>query len=260
MTYTTKRLARMVKWCEDNPQHLYAAQGETLSDDMTIMLLKGDMDGFNEKLSDMEINESSYPEFWDYWMNQFAEEFGYDGWADMPDRIMQLADEHRWVDSGDWLKNVIRNTRPYVVAVLRKQNNEPVFGPSLQHWDREEWNRAKYIRNAFGFHATPSQVARQLEIIYGGYDNEYAIVIGTVDLWEIYQSGKAPTHVTVGSRDTDNLLWYDFFNGCGNMGTLPITKTRKWRASFYLDGQIGYGVDSCYGFVPSVWSHELEVC
>ena len=259
MTYTTKRLARMVKWCNDNPAHLYADYRDELPRDMANMILQGDFDGFSESLCELEWQASEYAEFWTDWEDSFAREFGYDSWADIPDRIAELTLDYRWIDSADWLKTLCRNTRLRVNAVLHKTNGELVYGPSLQHWNRDEQRRARYIRDAFGFAATPSATAQSLEIIYGGYDRESAIVIGTVDLWDILESRTKPTHITVGPRDSDNLLWYEFCNGCGNMGSLPITRTRKWPATFHVDGSRGYGVDDCYGFVGSMWAHELDV-
>ena len=259
MTYTTKRLARMVQWCTDNPATLYADYRDELPANMANMILQGQFDDFEMAVCELEWQATDYTEFWSLWEAEFASEFGYDSWADMPDRITELAMEFRQVDTSDWLKTLCRNTKFRVNAVLKKQNGEYVYGPSLQYWDRDEWQRARYIRDAFGFAATPKNAAVELEIIYGGYDRERATVIGTVDLWEILESRTKPTHITVGPRDSDNLLWYDWCNGCGNMGSLPIAKERKWPASFHVDGSRGYGVDACYGFVGSMWAHELQV-
>lgn len=258
MTYASKRWSRMAQWCEKNPAELCADYRDVLPDDLVSHLLAGEMGPFWEGVCEMEFDAADYPGFWDYWEAEFAAAFGYDGFSDMPAPVQDIAFEHRWVDSRDFLRTLCRNTSPKVVAVLKKRDGELIYGPSIQGWSSEEYARARYIRDAFGFEGSPSEVARRLEVVYGGYDMECAVLIGTLDLWAIVDGGRFPTTVEVGPEDSDNLLWYEFFNGCGNMGSLPIQKRRRFSATFHLDGSRGYGVDACYGFCGSVWSHELR--
>ncbi len=257
MTYAAKRWNRMVKWCEENPAKLYADYREELPADMVKMILRGKFDSFWEAAWLYEFQISEYPEFWDYWESEFATAFGYKSFDDMPERIQDIARENQHIDSKDYWKTVCRNTRPHVNAVLEKRNGELIYAPG----HRSEYEFARYIKRAFGFDGSPWQIVQKLECLYGGYDMESAVIIGTVDLWQILESETVPTHIEVGPRDSDNLLWYEFYNGAGNLGrrSLKIGKTRKFKATFHVDGTRGYGIDSCYGFCGYVWGHELSV-
>ena len=259
MTYASKRWNRMVWWCQDNPAELYADYRDELPLEMAQHILAGEFDKFWEEFWEIELNASDWPGFWDHWEEAFASEFGYDAFGDMPASVQEIAFENRWIDSRDYVRTVCRNTSVRVNAVLKKRSGELIYGPDLSAWSRDEYERTRYLQRAFGFDGRPESIASRLEIVYGGYDRECAVVIGTVDLWEILESGKAPSRITVGPDDSDNLLFYEFWNGCGNMGGLPIQKTRTFPASFHVDGARGYGVDACYGFTGSVWAHGLRV-
>lgn len=249
----------MAKWCNDNPCEIYADYRDELPQKMAQLILDGKFDDFWESAYEREFEITDYPEFWFFWESEFASEFGYDSFSEMPEFVKEIAYENRMTDSRDFWRTCARNTRVHVNVILHKRNGELVYGPNLWQWDSEEYERARYIARAFGFDKAPRAVAESLELVYGGYDMECAVIFGTVDLWEILESGKKPEFVTVNQDDSDNLLFYDFSNGAGNMGTLKIGKERKFRASFHIDGTRGYGIDSCYGFCGSVWSHELKV-
>ncbi len=259
MEYASKRWNRMVQWCEKNPAEVYADYRDELPEHMAQYILEGEFDKFWQEAWELEFSASDCPGFWDYWEDEFAREFGYDNFHDMPEQVKEIAYENKWVDSRDYIRTACRNTRVNVNAILQKRDGELIYAPLPGASDSEEYGRARYIRDAFAVNATPTQVSNSLEVIYGGYDMECAVLCGTVDLWEILQSGKKPEFVTIYPQDSDNLLWYEFFNGAGNMGGIKIGKPRKFRATFHVDGARGYGIDSCYGFCGSFWQNELDV-
>lgn len=259
MNYAAKRWNRMAKWCEDNPAELFADYRDELPAHMAQMILDGEFDEFWGEVREMEFQATDYPEFWTYWEDEFADEFGYDSFDDMPERVKDIAFENRWIDSRDFVRTITQNTTVHINAILHKRDGELIYAPNAMAWDAEEYERARYVKRAFGIDGRPAKIAYDIDAIYGGCDMECAVVIGTLDLWTILENRKLPTHITVGPCDADNLLFYEFFNGAGNMGALKIQKERKFPATFHVDGSRGYGIDSCYGFVGSVWRHELRV-
>jgi hypothetical protein len=266
MNDLSKRMSRMLAWIDANPCEIYADYHDTISDDQAAMILAGEFDSFWESTWEAEWQMTDYPEFWDYWESEFASEFGFDSWSDVSDTIKEFAYENRAVDSSDFWRSCVRNYDAKVNAVLMKRDGELIYAPA-NSWgmDSQDTRLAHYIKRAFDVklprrHETQAQdILAAIEPIYGGYDMECAVLCGTVDLWEILESRIVPTHVEVTPQDSDNLLWYEFFNGAGNMGSIPIGKTRKFRASFHLDGTRGYGIDSCYGFCGSFWQNEMTV-
>jgi hypothetical protein len=257
----SKRRARMMEYCGNNPLHLYVHYDESLPDEWVNLALTGNFDSLWEKVWESVMDYCDYPETWEYWESDFAKEFGYSAWDDMPEKLREWVQESRHCDESEYVKDLCRNTRVHVNAVLLKRDGELIYAPAYRG-GADDAKAARYIRDAFGLDCKPSEVAGKLECVYGGYDTESAVVIGTIsgrNLWQIIESEKAPSQIEVGPRDSDNLLWYEFYNGAGNLGGVKIGKTRKFNATFHVDGTRGYGIDSCYGFCGHVWAHELKV-
>lgn len=246
-------------WASRNPLPVHADYRDELPDDMAQMILEGRFDDFAWECMEHEFRMQDDPQFWHYWHQECAEALGYEGWNDMSTAEQVAAEEARFLDTVDYWRTLCRNARPKVVATLLTMRGDQIYAPDLQYYDPEERHRARYIRNAFGFDGAPREVAGRLGVVYGGYDRECAVVIGTVDLWEILQARKIPKYITVGPRDSDQLFFYEHSNGCGNLGSMKIQNTRRFRVDLHIDGTRGYGIDSTYGFVGSMWTHELDV-
>lgn len=261
---------KIVTYCDENPNALYSSgYDEVISDAQANMLLKGDFEGFDESIWEMVNAYDDYPEVWAYWEGEFASAFAFDSWADVPEPMQELARENRHHDESELVKDMIRHKRCNVTATILKPGApEPenlIYAPG-GYEDERDAKLARYLIDAFGVkldavkgHSKADQLRDKLEVIYGGYDREQLTLIGRVDLFAIYEAQKAPTHVTIGPEDVDHLLFYEHHNGCGNMGTLPLTRTRTMPAIFRVDGTYGYGVDSCYGFTGQHWNHEIRV-
>lgn len=246
-------------WAHKNPLVVYGDYRDTLSDEMAQMLVEGRFDDFSMQCMDQEFRIEDDPHLWVEWRRQCAEALGYSTWDNMPTNTQEAAREAQFIDTVDYWRTQCRNARVKVQALLRKQSGEYVYAPLLDYYDQAERHQARYIRDAFGFEDTPRNAAERLEVIYGGPECERATVIGTVDLWDLLQSRTLPKYITVGPRDTDQLFFFDSSNGCGNMGSLPITRERRFRVELRVDGVHGYGLDDTYGFVGSMWTHELKL-
>ena len=248
--FMSKRMKRMLKWCNENPHRIYADYRDEISQKIANDIVMGDFDSLWGWVWEIEI-ESDVT----YWQNEFANEFGYDDFDAMPERIQEIARENMTTDSRDFVRTCCNNTRVKINARLHKNNGELIYTAGNYP---DDYEIARYVKRAFGVEGKPWEIARKIECVYGGEGMESAVIIGTLDLWQIIESGKVPTHIVVGPDDSDNLLFYEYMNGAGNCGSVKIGKTRKFKASFHVDGMLGYGIDDCYGFVGSVWNHELK--
>ena len=258
--------ARMLTYMEAHPNRLYTSgYDEQISDEEANMLLAGDFEGFDESLWERVQDWDDQGYLWDDWESEFASEFDYESWAAMPDWAKEFAHENRLMDESEWIKEVIQHWKGNVTATILKPGaKEPenlIYAPAYP----EDRGLARYLVDAFGLDLKATEgtlverVAQTLEVIYGGYDREQLILIGRVDLLPIYEAQKAPNKVKIGPEDADHLLFYEFHNGCGNMGGFPLTKTRVMPARLKVDGSHGYGVDACYGFTGSHWRHEIRI-
>lgn len=269
-SFISRRRARMIAYCDATPNELHTqSYDEMISNAEANFLLEGDFDKFHDSIWDAVSSYEGQGYLWEYWESKFATAFGYDAWSEMPDRTKEFVQQHRVLKTDDYIRDLIKNWKGNVTATLRKPphkgREDYIFAPSGD-LDGDDTARANYLMKAFGIkfdtvkgYSKPAQLCDQLEVVYGGYDREQLTLIGRVDLVEVYEAGKAPTHVTVGPEDADNLIFYEFHNGCGNMGPFKLTRTRRMPAILRVDGTYGYGVDSCYGFTGEVWRHPIRV-
>jgi len=270
------RRKRMLEWMDANPNVIHTSSyDETIDNDEANLILKGDFDGFDDALFERLIEWEMQGYLWDYWNGEFASAFGYDAWSDIPESVKDFACENRTMDTTRWTRDMICHWHGNVTAtILKPGTQEPenlIYAPSnyVNHdgsMAESDRKLARYLIDAFGVqiatdraYSKAAQLRDTLEVVYGGYDREQMLVAGRVDMWAIYESRKTPDHVIIGPEDKENILFYEHFNGCGNMGTLNLTKTRKMPARLSVDGSYGYGVDSCYGFTGSYWRHEIRV-
>jgi len=262
-------------YLDKNPNLIYSSgYDDIISDKMANMILQGKFEEFSEEVSNIVRGYESHEEFWASWEQDFAREFGFRHWDDLPEDIQEIVEENRAIDESPWLKDAIRNWTGNIVATPRwpdaPEVDNLIYAPSnhtasdgrMENGDAE---LARRLIEMFepeietGELTAEEALRDKLEMVYGGYDRECLVLCGRLNLLDIYESGKAPTHVNIGPGDVDNLLFYEHFNGCGNMGTFKPGKEVTLPASYSVDGSHGYGVDSCYGFTGSWWRHEIRV-
>ena len=266
----TKALA----WMDENPRKIYSSSyDDIITDEQANILLSGNFEAFNESIWETERRQSDYPEFWNDWEEDFANAMGHDDWDDVPEDLQEFARENRTTDNSDWLKFAIKNWNGNVTVSIRKEDapehEDLIYVPSgyrnsddnLEPRDQEI---ARYLIETFdpeipeGEGTPEDRLQRSLEVVYGGYDMETLVLIGRMNLLEIYDAGKKLTHVTIGPEDAGHLIFYDFSKGCGNMAEFKIRNEVTLPALYEVDGTTGYGVDKCYGFTGQHWRHEIR--
>lgn len=252
---TTKRMTRMITWIEKNPHTVYADYRDELPQNMAQMILDGEFDKFWETAWESEWDMMDYPGAWDYWESEFASEFGFDSWDQVPARIQEVCLENRFVDTSDYWKTVCSNTRFHVVARLVKRSGEYIEFPNedcVWHDAGENAKRRQYLKRHCGIDLYNGRVAESY------YDYTYLSVLGRVDLNEILESQKKPEKIVV-SPECFTLG----FNGSNGSGTCNHDrykgKERVMHAELYIDGTRGYGVDETYGLVGECWSNEIQI-
>lgn len=246
--FVSKRLSRMLAWMDANQPAIYASYDDSVSDDMAQALLEGRFDDFEMEWAEWEWNAADYID-WSEWESEFADEFGYESFDDMPERIQDLARENRTYDASDYLRGCLRGWSGHVVARLCKRNGEYVEFPNYYNDSATNRRLQSYLKRQCGINGMRADAS---------YPGTYLSVLGSVDLWELYQSHKKPEWLWV---DSDCFtIGHEPMNGSGTMSDDKWTgPKRKMRAEFFVDGRRGYGVDDIYGFVGSVWRHELAI-
>lgn len=268
-----EQLAKAFAWMEDNPNRVYAASyDDVISSEMAGMLLSGDFDGFSEAVDAAHTDYTGSAKFWSSWEDELSTHLGYPGWEGLPAALRQTIEEERAADLGPWTRDAIRHWRGHVTArILNPADPEGlIYAPGT--WTERDGSMleqdralARTIIDLFepaipeGEGTQEERLRGSLEIVYGGYDREALLIGGKVDLLAIWESGKKPEAVQIGPEDKGNLLFYDYSNGCGNMGELAPRKSVTMPATFEVDSTRRYSVDSCYGFTGKWWSHEIRV-
>lgn len=244
----TKRLARMHTWIEANPLRIYADYRDTVSDDQAAMLLKGDFTGFDESWFEVEISYSDAT-YWDEWEAEFASEFGYDSWDEMPTRIQDLARDHRYIDTSDVLRCSLRNWSGHICARLIKRNGDYIEFPHHYNCSAENKSMQGYLKRHCGIDGWKGEAT---------YPSTWLTVLGRIDLWELYQAQKLPTQVYL-TKDCFT-IGHEPCNGSGTCGDDQYKGKSRWmNALFFVDGTRGYGVDSIFGLTGKCWSNDLKV-
>lgn len=275
MTKTTTPRDKILKYLEENPNRIYASgYDDVISDEMAQMLLTGRFDEFSESALELISDYVNSADFWYEWENEYARAFGDGTWDDIHPVEREFVEENRMCDETPWLEDAIKHWRGHIVASLMRpdapEGDNLIYAPS--NWtdsdgemDDREVELARWLIDTFnpvlpeGEGTAEERLRDGLEIVYGGYDREKMVVGGKLNLFEIWQKQEKPGFLTVGPEDVDNILFYEHFNGCGNMGSLKLQKTVTLPAEFEVDSLRTYGVDSCYGFTGSWWNHELRV-
>ena len=259
--------SEQIEWLESNPIDIHADYRDKISDDMANLILQGKFDQFWQSARELEFEFDLTA--WDETelQKKFCNEFELGEWDSLSDESQDEFRENVVINTREYWYDCVKNKTPNVVARLRKRDGEFIYAPRDQYANTDDTTLSNYIIKALDVNLKANwkgaskreRLSSDLECVYGGYDCEHMIVIGTVDLLEILKSEKKPANAIISPNNSDNILFYDFGNGCGNMGSLSFNKTRKFKADFHIDGSIGYGVDSCYGFCGHVWRNEITV-
>lgn len=238
----------MSKWVEENPYMVYSCSyDEQISDEQAGMILAGEIDSFWESMDEWEMNAYDYAE-WSCWESEFATEFDFDSWEDIPEEIQEAAQQERLVNCSDLFDAAIRNKTVHVVAIPKDVNGEYFEAPNWQ-FDRD----------------TNAQIIRNLRKVFGikypwkiesMYTDESMKVCGTLDLQDIIKNG-TPTHIKIGPNDCDQILFHTSSCGAGCLGSTVPTKEVILPADFVNDEGNRYGVDAVYGMCGSFWREEL---
>lgn len=253
-------LGRIAEYVQSRPYEVYADYRDCISNEQAAMLLTGQFEQFNESVWQWEIDASGYAD-WSELQNDMADEFGDDiavawpdcdidedsGFDDMPQEVMDVFRENTSVDCSDMIESAIRAWDGMIVATLYKRNGEPIEfqGAWGQYWDKRA---AEYLKRHCGIDP------RKSEPTYAG---TYMKALGTIDLLQVYKSGKVPTHVLV-SRDVMT-IGHERLNGSGTLGDDQYKGPPRWyRARFRVDALDSYGVDAVFG-LTGCWRKPLTV-
>ena len=244
---------RILEYVKENPISLYVHYDESISDEAAQWLLSGEYAKFDEYIH--EITNGG-EEVW-HFKQDIVSQFELDDWDDLPDEMQDSINDkiYEYLDTSNAIEQLIKNWNGNVVAFVKDDNGEYLYSPSHYEGDPEDPNDANE-RNAMlmkkklglpdyeDYEGTYGQkFAQKAELVYGGYDRESLIVIGKVDLHSIYQKQVAPTRVEVSPKDIDHLLFFEAFNGCGNMGTIEVSKSAIFDAEYVVDTTQTYSVD-----------------
>lgn len=247
-------------WTEVNPYKVYADYRDCISDEQAAMLLNGEFDAFHESIEQWESNAFDYAEWSEHeseLLSEFAERiiecFPDDDidddsdFDDLPQEVQDAFNENTWIDCSDLIESAISSYDGMIAATLYKRNGEPIEfqGAWGQEWDA---SAARYLKRYCDIDP------RKSEPTYAG---TYVKALGTLDLLQIYKTGKAPTHVLV-SKDIMT-IGHEALNGSGTLGDDQYKGKPRWyRARFTVDATSRYGVDSVFG-LTGCWRTELTV-
>lgn len=246
--FISKRRARMFAYMNKNPYCVYGDYRDSISDEMAQMLIAGKFEAFDESIFEWEMHNSHYVD-WASWESEFADEFGYESFDDMPERIQELARENRVIDQSHYIETCLRGYSGNIVATVKKRNGEYVEFPCRYEYDRETNKRlARYLREHCGITGDSE----------AGYSGTYLRVLGKLDFLEIYKNQKIPTHIKISSGDFT--IGHNAFNGSGTMANDQYSgKTRVMAADFKTDNSDRYGIDSTYGLTGRCWQNEITL-
>lgn len=239
----------MTEYVEKNPYKIYGDYRDEISDEQAAMILEGKIDSFWESIWEWEISASDHAD-WSYWESEFAEEFDFESWDDVPEEIQEFVYQERIVDCSDMVDSAIRNKRVHVAAIPKNENGDYFDVP---HYDLEPADNARLfvdLRNTFGILEPWS--------IEPTYSSEVLKVCGTLDLAEIIKNDRLPTHITLTPAWSDQVLFHTSGCGAGNCGSVKLTRTVTVPCDFRNDETDRYGIDAVYGFVGSVWAEEFD--
>lgn len=244
--FISKRLTRMFAWIDANPYEIFGDRNDSLTDDQANMIIRGEFDKFIEDWSEVEFNASDYID-WSDWESEFATEFGYDSFDDMPERIQDLARDNRSYDASDLFDTCLSNWSGHVCARLVKRNGDYVEFPHYYNCAADNKRMQDYLKRSCGIDGWKGEAT---------YPSTWLTVLGKVDLRAIWKANKAPSEVYI-TKD-DFTIGHEPCNGSGTCGTDQYKGKSRWmKAEFFIDGTRGYGIDSIFGLVGSCWSNEL---
>lgn len=253
-------LVHIAEYVESNPYKVYGDHRDCISDEQAAMLLSGRFEEFNESIWQWETNALDYAD-WTELQSDVLGKFRDDiaaAWPDrdidddsefddMPQEVQDTFWENTWADCSDMIESAIRSYDGMIACTLYKRNGEAIEfqGAWGQCWDKRA---AEYLKRHCGIDPRKSEPT---------YSGTYLKALGTIDLLEIYKSGKVPTHVLV-SADIMT-IGHERLNGSGTMGDDQYKGKPRWyRAHFRVDALDSYGVDSVFG-LTGCWRTELTV-
>ena len=240
----------MSKWVEENPYKVYASQGDELSKDQVNLILAGEIDSFWETCWEWEF-DWDFDICWNGWESEFAAEFDYDSWDDIPEEIQEIAVSERNIDGSDLWDYAIANTSCHVVAIPKDETGEYFSAPNSNNDRDYNAESIRTLRSVFGI-KNPWKIESM-------YTDEVMKVCGSLDLRDIISNGKKPTHIRIRPCDVDNILFHTSSCGAGCMGPVNVTKDVSLPADFVNDESNRHGVDAVYGFTGAFWREELTV-
>ncbi|MBO6814548.1 MAG: hypothetical protein JJ891_06795 [Rhizobiaceae bacterium] len=247
--FQSKRRTRMMQYLNDNPYVVYGDYRDVLPDRLAELIIAGEFDTFREEWWEIELETYDYID-WSFWESEFADAFGYENFEQVPERIKDILFDSRWVDFSGLLRTCLRNWRGNVCARPVKRSGEYIEFPC--GWDPQPnaGYLARYLKDHCGIDDPWQNEA--------GYQDTYLTVLGTLDLEEILESGKKPTHIIISSDDFT--LGACTWNGSGTCANDQYKgRTRKIAAEIFIDGTRGYGVQETYGLVGPCWANEIKV-
>jgi hypothetical protein len=242
----------MAIWIEKTPYVAYGDYNDKLNDKQAQMLINGNFEAFDESWFQVERHVSDYAE-WSYWEKEFVEFFYPDidvEYGDLPQGIQDLVCETRYIDCSDLLRTCCRNWRGHVVARLKKRNGDHIEFPTSYHDKTESRAMQHYLKTTCGIDGWKAEAT---------YTETYLCVLGSVDLWELYQKQQKPEFIQI-SENNCFTIGVDSMNGSGTGGPDQYKgKKRVMSALFFVDGQRGYGVDDIFGLTGECWQNELNI-
>lgn len=238
------------KFAQENPITIYGAPGDELPDDIIDAILDGKTDKAQESMFDVECNMQCYEHY-----NPEREQF--EQWV--KDNDLELSEEEETElyetysgnitrDYSDFWNTCFNNTRVNIAVTLLDDNGEVVYGPCFENGEEENKVIQDYLFEKTGDSGEKAELC---------YSSECLKVFGTYDLKTLFEKG-LPKKIKIGPNDADNLLFHGSWNGSGSLGSFKPTKEAVFDCKLRNDKSHKYGIDAVYGFVGSVWSHELD--
>lgn len=257
MDETTR--AAISEWLENNPHKLYADYRDEIPTETVQALLEGKRDALADFESEIIDNAWSYVE-WDDLVFAMSRELALPDAITESEEFQELFEEGRWVDAGEWLETAARSTRLHIVAtphlaipgasLFEEDQSEALFlFPHGYCGEEENARRAKQLADVLGIE-NPDEAETC-------YEFDTLKIIGTLSIADVLLNG-APTHITIGPDDVDQLFTHNRVNGSGGLGTVRPTKTVTLPALFRVGDGDRYGVDAVYGLTGGPWRYELK--
>lgn len=263
--YRDKLLRDIAAWAEANPPKAYGDRNDTLTSEQVETLLTS-REAFDEEWWEVERHCYDYVD-WDSVREECLREFralladAYGlpedfKWRDLPHEVDEALMESVWVDTSDLLDTCLRHaSRTVNIVAIPSDPNAPgddcdepgaIHLPHGNLSDEENEARQRYLAETFGIDGWACESM---------YEHERLKVLGKLDLREVYEKG-TPTNITIDPQDS--LIFHTSWNGSGCMGSPVASKTVTLPATFEVDENRRWGVQSVYGFVGEVWRHTLN--